>query len=485
MTSAARFRLFLAGTVFGAALAGFSQDDGQLAIRVEAREVVVPVFVFSKASASALFGGDWTQVEQDEEILGLTAKDFHIFEDGSEQEVRSLTAERVQDWWVRDNVSLHDERSCTPGGIWLGPDIPESAVAVRITQSSPLHIYLVSYIPPSSPTGSCHRINVKVDRPKGAAYGKLVVYARDEYCRAAHSLSDPLNGTKLGKQLEEYANAPRQGKIPLSVQTGLLFGNGGTGVVNVALEFPWKSLKHEWYDDDLYTSIGVLGLVYNKDGTVFSRFSDSPCLFGSSKRWEYCDHCARDKTSLDYVGIPGGYQTQISLPPGDYDLKVVLTDGAKFGRAETPLKVESDDRSTLSLSGIVLSKRSHEPLPGPSQYVRLVAGGQEFTAAADTQFKKGEALFAYLEVNEPLLATAPETKVQVRLKVSNAQTGELRVDTGFASVSALARRGKSVIPVAEQVAVDKLAPGSYRLDVQATDSAGRSTPWRTANFTVE
>jgi hypothetical protein len=33
--------------------------------------------------------------------------------------------------------------------------------------------------------------------------------------------------------------------------------------------------------------------------------------------------------------------------------------------------------------------------------------------------------------------------------------------------------------------ISKLPKGSYRLDVQATDSAGKSTPWRTASFTVE
>jgi hypothetical protein len=35
------------------------------------------------------------------------------------------------------------------------------------------------------------------------------------------------------------------------------------------------------------------------------------------------------------------------------------------------------------------------------------------------------------------------------------------------------------------MAADQLPKGTCRLEVQATDSAGRSTAWRTANFTVE
>ena len=115
----------------------------------------------------------------------------------------------------------------------------------------------------------------------------------------------------------------------------------------------------------------------------------------------------------------------------------------------------------------------------------LLAGGQEFTATGDSQFKKGDALFAYFEVDEPLLVSTPPAKIQVRLRVTNVQTDELKVDTGLQDVSTAARRGKSIVPIAEEVAVDKLPAGSYRLEVQAADSAGNGTQWRAANFTVE
>jgi hypothetical protein len=42
-----------------------------------------------------------------------------------------------------------------------------------------------------------------------------------------------------------------------------------------------------------------------------------------------------------------------------------------------------------------------------------------------------------------------------------------------------------VIPIGRGIDISKLPNGSYRLDVQATDSTGKSTAWRTANFTVE
>ena len=45
--------------------------------------------------------------------------------------------------------------------------------------------------------------------------------------------------------------------------------------------------------------------------------------------------------------------------------------------------------------------------------------------------------------------------------------------------------GSSVLAIARKVPIDGLAKGAYRLEVQATDSEGRTTVWRKAEFVVE
>jgi len=47
------------------------------------------------------------------------------------------------------------------------------------------------------------------------------------------------------------------------------------------------------------------------------------------------------------------------------------------------------------------------------------------------------------------------------------------------------KAGSSIIPVGRGMDISKLPKGSYRLDVQATDSTGKSTARRSTNFTVE
>jgi hypothetical protein len=399
----------------------------------------------------------------DWEVLGLAPKDFHLFEDGKEQQIQSVNIEREPGIVnVGDNLGLHGEGSVTPRGKWSTSDLP------RMT-GVPMdgHFYLIAYTPPESAEGSCHQIKVKVDRRNS------YIYARSQYCNTQHSPSDPLNGTTFGKQLEGYLTSGQTGKIGLSLQTGFFYTDTGAARVDIVLE---------WNKSSLSPTIGVLGMVYGKDGNLAGRFSDGGC-------------CRSFHPSPQAVAlVPTGYETQMDLPSGEYTAKVVLSDGSKFGRAEASLSVDSYDKKEFAISSIALCKRSGDATEAAEEaaavnlapkYVPLVSKGVRFTPTGDTRFKKGEPMFAYFEVYEPLLAETPATTVQTRLKVTDTKTGELRIDTGLQSVTSEITPGKTVIPIAEQIAVEKLPVGSYKLEVQASDSAGKSTIWRAANFSVE
>ena len=465
-------RILLGSTLVGAsAVASFAQSEGTPDIRVEAREVVVPVFV-----AVRPFNGE------DYEVLGLTTKQFHVFEDGKEQEIVKVTVEQFLAWFVIDNLSpalLHEEISWSPRGIWLGPDIPLSIVHLRYTQQSPLHLYFISYVPPPSPEGSCHQVKVQVDyRPKATAH------FRDQYCNIKQSLFDFLSGTKLGVKMERYADSAKDGNIPVSLQVVALFGEAGSSRVQIATSFPWKALKRGWNGHTVRADIGVMGLVYDKRGTLVTRFSDNSLYF--RQEWSICGNHCDSELAQKYESIPNGYLTQVPLPAGDYDLKLVVSDDVGFGRVQVPFTVKRYDLSHLEISGIVLCKRFHDVLAEPAQYRRLVSNGVEFVPAGDTVFRKGDRMFGYVEVSEPSAGvTSAPSKVQFQMRIADSKTGELKVDTGLRSAESSVQPGRPFIAVAQEIAFDKLPAGAYRLEVQASDSAGNHTAWRAASFTVE
>jgi len=483
--------LLLVGTVLSTeASVSLAQSEGPSAIRVESREVVVPVFVVDKSDVQNLalpgqFGTPHYK-EWDKEITGLSAKDFHVFEDGVEQQIQNVAVELPRVWEVHDSVSHHLESSCTPRGIWASPDLsPKMHLGSSLWL---VHVYLVSYVPPpSSLEGSCHRIKVKVD------HRNATVYARDEYCKRNNALYDQVDGTKLGERMEDYADSAKRGKFPVSVQVGSFFGNSDAGRVNVAVEFPSNALGRVWNDVKLEATIAVLGLVYHKDKSLVARFSDIAChpsIFGDAYRGPVPVPISIRK-EYEYQVIPSGYETQIDLPPGDYDLSLVVTDGEKFGRVEAPLRVDTFDRGYLAISGVVLCKRYHKVVDGPEeearapQYAPLVSRGLEFTPAGDTRYKKSDRLMTYFEIYEPRLGESGAVKLQFQMRVTDAKTGEVKAETGMRPVASGTRLGNPVIPVWEEIAIDKLPSGTYRLEVQASDSAGKSTVWRAASFTVE
>jgi hypothetical protein len=172
----------------------------------------------------------------------------------------------------------------------------------------------------------------------------------------------------------------------------------------------------------------------------------------------------------------------------------VLSDGEKFGLAEAPLNIGKHDDNELTLSSVMLCNRFRDAHVAAAeaaaanfapQYFPLVSKDIQVTPTGDTRFKRGEPLIAYFEVYEPLLAARPTTAVQGHVQIVNAKTGEMAKDFPKVDVMSYQRPGTRIFPVAREIPIDKLPKGAYRVEVQATDSAGRSTVWRSANFTVE
>ena len=341
----------------------------------------------------------------------------------------------------------------------------------------------------------------------------------DEYC-TGQSPSDVLNGTKFGGQMERDLDSDEDPKIPLSLQAGFFDTDAGKARAEIALQFPWDVLQRQWGSDwILHASIGVLGMVYKTDGSLAARFSDFACCSGASSVYAqgyggifidpndtndrnafnniggiYYQLLMKSLSLHDIVNIPAHYETQVELPPGRYNFRAVLSDGEKFGRADAPLLIDSYDGKALALSSVMLCKRFRDAHVAAveaaaanfaPQYVALVSKGIQYRPTGDTAFKKGEPLIPYFEVYEPLLATQPETKVEAHLKLLDAQTGQVIKDFPPVDAASYEQPGSTVIRIAREIPFEQLPKGAYRLEVQATDSGGRSTVVRTANFAIE
>jgi hypothetical protein len=310
-----------------------------------------------------------------------------------------------------------------------------------------------------------------------------------------HSASDPASGTRLGEQLQSDLSSPkRNNNVDVSLVGVALYSEGEAARVHIALDWPWKSLKGPYK-----RTKGVMGIVINKDRNGITRFSDLAERTGVSNRdWPDWPGFRRD-VPLD-MG-ESRYETQVRLPPGEYDVRVIVGDGKRYGRAETHVTVGAFDPKEFAISGVSLCKevddisayssRFGSVLPGawtvksPGNYIPLVSNDVEFKPTGNTRFKKGGTLYTYFEVYEPSLQVQPPATVQIQMRIVDVKSGELRSDSKPIDATPYVKEGSPVIPIGRGIDIGKLPKGSYRLEIQATDSAGKSTPWRTTNFTVE
>lgn len=288
----------------------------------------------------------------------------------------------------------------------------------------------------------------------------------------------------MESELESHFIDP---EIPLSVQVGFFYedaSNAHPTKVDVVLEFPFEKLKHNWTNREMKGNIGVLGMAYAADGTVATRFSDAAIVRGDLY-WGSESHAIEN--------VPSRYETQLDLPPGNYELRFAISDGSKFGRAVVPIRIDEPD-SKLALSSVFLFKRYRNAAVMSQEaakinlapaYIPIVSQEIAITPTADPTFSANGTLPAYFQIYDPMLGqNSKQTTVEVNARIIDVKSGKVQRKFLPFDAAPFRRAGTNIFAVHKFLELGDIAPGEYLLEVQAKDSAGNATEWRAAPFTV-
>lgn len=71
------------------------------------------------------------------------------------------------------------------------------------------------------------------------------------------------------------------------------------------------------------------------------------------------------------------------------------------------------------------------------------------------------------------------------MRIVDAVTNRVVDDLPWFDAAPYRRPGKNVFAITKTIKLDQLKKGDYLVESQAKDSAGRTTPWRTAEFSVK
>ncbi|HEX4137984.1 MAG TPA: VWA domain-containing protein [Bryobacteraceae bacterium] len=342
--------------------------------------------------------------------------------------------------------------------------------------------YALTFTPPESKEGSCHTLRVKVDR------AGTNVRARNTYCVA--KAPDLLAGTNMGRDLEKRAaetqagNAGAQAEgsvvrgqshMTASIQLPWFYAAPNVARVHLAAEITPGALKFERVKGRLHAEINLLGMAsalstapaVAGDGGVPARFSDN-------LKFDFDNEAQVDAWKMK----PLHYENEFRIAPGQYKFMLAFGQAgeseATFGKAESPLKIDPWNGAELGMSGLVLSRETHPAADlglslSIGDQTPLVAGGTQVVPLGSNRFVKSGPGFFYLEIYDPDPAS-----VTVRVRVLDRGTADVKWDSGNTKLPLPANGGKPALPAMAKLPLDALAPGDWRLEITASDTAGRS-----------
>ena len=306
--------------------------------------------------------------------------------------------------------------------------------------------------------------------------------ARAGYCNARSN--NVLAGSSIEKELENLPALP-SGGANAWLAAPFFYPSDNLARVNLAMEIPLKKLKTEKEHGKLRAIVHVLGAAHRTDGSVAARFSESVAL-------EFDD----EKRLAAFLSAPFHYENQFEIVPGAYTLDVAYDAGDDSrGKVETSLTVDPYQPAQFAISGLVLSRR-YGPVSDPRLHneatwiadrMPLIADGMRIVPSGSSRFKRTDAPAVYAEIYEPTLVTLDPNVplgVGIRMRIVDRKTGEQKLDTGLMTVTLPAATGSSAIPIAKRVPIDSLLPGSYRLELDASDTAGKLAR-RTTDFEID
>src|SRR6267143_895968 len=333
--------------------------------------------------------------------------------------------------------------------------------------------YILGYVPGDTPEGSCHTLKVKLNR------GGLNVRARSGYCNTRSA--NVLEGKPLEKQLESHAMGSQPGSIHGVLQAPYFYTAPETARVNLAMEIPADTFQFNKEKGKYHANLNVLGIAYRADGTIGARFSDTVNMDLEKDEWK------------EFTKLPYRYENQFDATPGTYKLAVVLSAGGDaFGKFESPLAIDSYDGKHFSLGGVALTNSAQKLTDIPAgldsalleDRTPLVVKGTQIVPSGSNRFKHTDTVVLYSEIYEPLLTSPTPPMVAFAYRLFDRATNKELFFTEVLRADDFIQKVNSVIPIGLKVKVDGLKPGSYRLVMQAVDSAKNHAPDRSVDFEV-
>ncbi len=344
-------------------------------------------------------------------------------------------------------------------------DLPRGLHEIAAEQDQ---YYTLTYTPPEAKEGSCHALRVKVDR------GGAIVRARNTYCVAKPQ--DLLAGTSTATNLEKRAAQTQPGNMAASMQLPYFYTAANVARVRVAMEIATGAIKFENRKGKLHAEINLLGIASAADGGVRARFSDTLTFDFDN-----------EAQIAAWKAAPLHYEKEFRIAPGDYVFTMAfgqeLRGDASFGKLDTTLTIGPWAAGDLGMSGVVLSREVRPAADlGLSRLTGdetpLVVGATQVVPSGSARFTKSEPGYFYFDVY-----ASDSSPVSLSVRAVDSRNGKVAWKRELDDLAIPRDPAATAIPILAKLPLDSLAPGSWRLNIEARDTKGKAVE-RSVDFEI-
>jgi GWxTD domain-containing protein len=307
--------------------------------------------------------------------------------------------------------------------------------------------------------------------PLGPA-GTSALDSQDEFTRLERFTKVQAPPPVKFKDLEEVVSSRiLRNQISFDYRFDFMRITGDTILVPVTVQIQNKQMTFREHDGVQSASLNLFGRITTLTGRIIQTFEDVI-------QRDFPDSLL--EPSLKGFSI---YQKAVPLRPGLYKLDLVIKDvnSGNVGVVNTRLGVSPFPDDKLEASSLILADQL-EPVSSKDVGIgQFVLGSTKVRPKLDSEFHADQPLGIYLQFyNLKVDDKTHKNDVSLDLKVSQgAQTVAHVVKTG----DQIQQNGEQVT-FEQMIAPKTLAPGKYKMEIQATDLLTNQTVSRTADFTV-
>src|SRR5215471_4095624 len=318
--------------------------------------------------------------------------------------------------------------------------------------------YLLGYASTNpAQDGKYRRIQVRLNRAD-------LKNAKLEYKNGYYAQSDFQHSNKETREAqlqEQFQSDVPSSDFPVYISTGYFRLTDKQFYVPVSVVVPGSQIPFTRASDKDKATLDVMAVVRDDQKRPFGQLRDTVNVEPSA--------------SEDIQHKHVQYDTGFQLPPGKYDLKLIVRENetGRIGSFEANLEVPDLKNDPVKLSSVVVSNQKQAVRPRQKNLNPLISNGNQIVPNVTHVFSSGQNLYFYFEVYDPAREEKAGDKNAIRLLSSVVfyKNNVKAYETPLVQADEINVPDRKATAFELQVPLAQLKPGFYTCQVNVVDDA--------------